>query len=152
MTVDKARRLATWNKEVEQEILQYAENCRKDADQFSHKSKIFSATGTSIQFSLIITGTLGMLVSGLVEDPQRQICTSVLGALTSILSGTYSLFHFSKRSIHYHEVSTGLKSLERALKMETYKPIEARVDAEELFRFVDETREKLFKRISESDS
>ena len=144
----KITRGSSWNLTVEKEILDFAETCGKDSERFKKTGKRMKQIGKCVQLTLIISGATSVLMSGLgsLSEQSRLITTGILGAITSILGSISSIYKFDNKGLIYEQVGEGLESLDRSIRMETYKPANMRTNPSELLLFGEETRTKLIKR------
>jgi len=138
-----------WSIDVEKEILNYADICKYDYNEFINKSKLYRRTGNCLQFGIIISSALNVFISGLssMEDSTKLAISGTFGIITTVLGCVYNIASIGKKSIIYDEISNGILSLHNALRMETMKTLENRNDPMEILVFAEETREKLFQKI-----
>lgn len=141
--------ISDWSVETEKEIKEFANLCHKDSITFKKRGQNNKRKGTCLQVTLIVLGSLNVLFNSIpsLSYDVKLILSSLSGGLVSVISSFLSIFKYNESAHVYYEVSEGLNSLERSIKLELYKPYALRPNPMELFLLADETRTKLLKRV-----
>ncbi len=131
------------------ELATLAKECGELSSEHRELSKYYAKLSRAIQITIIVLSGTGTLVNGLpvVGDITKQIISSCCSATTGVLSSVYVLLGLSKKSIKHDDVATGLKSLEKSLRLELLKPHHQQTDPLELIEFCETTKEKLLKAV-----
>ncbi len=70
-----------------------------------------------------------------------------LGVMVTFLGGLQGVFDFKKRAYQYAEISLTLDGLSRSLKTQLATPVSQRRDPSELILFIENTRDKVLKKL-----
>lgn len=150
---DLAKRLSKnsgWNPQVEKEILSYSSDCQSLSQKHKQIGKRLKRWGQVAHISLVLLGSVGVFCNSVPSlDPSlRQILSGLFGACTTFIGSVNAFYRFDQHSLLHDQVGEGLQSLERSIRMETFKPYALRSNPMELLLFADETKEKLLKRVN----
>ncbi len=138
-----------WNPQVEKEILDYSVTCQELSAKHKKISKDLKHWGRTFHLSLILLGSVGVFCNSIpsIDPTIRQILSGLFGACTTFVSSVNAFYRFEQHSLLHEQVGEGLQSLERSIRMETFKPYQLRTNPMELLLFADETKDKLLKRV-----
>lgn len=150
---DLAKRLSKnsgWNPQVEKEILSYSADCLDLSIKHKGIGSRLKRWGQIAHISLILLGSIGVFCNSVptIDPSLRQVLSSFFGACTTFIGSVNAFYRFDQHSLLHDQVGEGLQSLERSIRMETFKPYPLRSNPMELLLFADETKTKLLKRVN----
>jgi hypothetical protein len=108
-----------WTKEIEEEVMRFSQLCTEDENEMKKTEKNYSIINRVMQISVLLSGAASVYIaSSTINDEAKKITTTVLGGITSVTTGVYSMISPAKKAAKASEASTRLRTLARKLRLQ----------------------------------
>ena len=140
----------SWTDSIEKEILEFAELCTEDEEEYKKKFKLNDRISKSFQASILLLGAVSLYTatSSSIQQDIKDILQTVTGGLSGVMTSVYNLFGFSKKAVLSNESSSRMRDIVRKIKVQLLKPIELRTDPFKLIFESESERDNIIKKMN----
>lgn len=132
-----------WNEQLEEEFMELAENCRRDAQNCLLRYRKYRKYDDALRIGSITLGGFVVIASISSLDPDiRQIFNVCLGAFSSLLAGISSITKYARKSEAEKNAYFQLNKLALNIHIELNRPLSVRIPPNIYVTTVSDQREK----------
>lgn len=109
----------SWNRQIEDEILQFANICIGDAETCETSAKRNDIVGKIIQSAIIISGAISVYIAASSTTSEiKEIIQAIQGGFSTAMAGIYALFGMGKKAAIQKHSAERLRALARKLRIQ----------------------------------
>jgi hypothetical protein len=142
-----------WSSSIVHKIEAMSDALKKESMMYHDISSKHKRNDRCVRFSQLLFTSVSIFIntSASLDATVSRMVSIAMGVLVYFSKGLDSIYNFGTQSYKHAEVALALDGLSRTLKTQLASPVQNRRDPSELILFVENTRDKMLKKLIDSN-